>query len=172
MAEERKGVVTFKGEPLTLEGPALKVGDRAPDFTLLAKGMAKVSLGDSEGKVRILSVVPSLDTPVCALQTRRFNQEAVNLGDDVVIYTISADLPFAQARFCGAEGTDKIITLSDHYDLSFGRAYGVAIKELRLLARSVFVVGKDGTLRHVQIVPEVTNEPDYGPVLEAARAAA
>ncbi|HEY3283967.1 MAG TPA: thiol peroxidase [Armatimonadota bacterium] len=171
MAEERKGAVTFKGNPMTLVGPELKEGQPAPDFHLLDKGLGTVSLAASQGKVRILSVVPSLDTSVCAIQTKRFNDEAAKLPADVVLYTISADLPFAQARFCSTEGTDRITTLSDHRDMSFGEAYGVLLKELRLESRSVFVVGRDGTLKHAQIVPEVTHEPNYQAVLDAAKAA-
>jgi thioredoxin-dependent peroxiredoxin len=168
---ERQGATTMKGDPLTLVGPELKAGETAPEFTVLANDMSEVSLSSFKGKVCIISVVPSLDTPVCDVQTRRFNQEASELGDDVAILTISTDLPFAQARWCGAAGVDKVQTLSDHRDVSFGNAYGVLIKELRLLARCIFVVGKDVKISYVQLVKELTNEPDYEAVLNAAKAA-
>jgi thiol peroxidase len=154
--EERKGMVTMKGNPLTLVGKALKVGDRAPDFGVLDNNLSPVSLSSYRGKACIISAVPSLDTPVCDLETRRFNQEAANLSPDVVILTVSMDLPFAQKRWCGAAGVDRVITLSDHKDASFGAAYGVLIKELRLLARAVFV-------------KELTQEPNYEAALQAAK---
>ena len=166
---ERSGDVTMKGNPLTLVGPALKVGDKAPDFVVLNNDLAPVSLSAYSGKVCIISSVPSLDTPVCDMETRRFNQEAGNLGRDVVVLTISMDLPFAQKRWCGAAGVDKVVTLSDHRDASFGSAYGVLIKELRLLARSVFVVDKKGVIRYIQVVRELTQEPDYEAVLRAVK---
>lgn len=161
----------MKGGPLTLAGPELRVGETAPEFTVLANDMSEVNLSSFEGKVCIISAVPSLDTPVCDVETRRFNEEASALSDEIAILTISTDLPFAQARWCGAAGVDKVQTLSDHRDLSFGNAYGVLIKELRLLARCIFVVGKDGTITYVQLVKELTNEPDYEAVLNAAKAA-
>lgn len=167
---ERSGDVTMKGNPLTLEGTALKVGDNAPDFLVLNNDLAPVSLSAYSGKVCILSSVPSLDTPVCDMETRRFNQEAAGLGPDVVILTISMDLPFAQKRWCGAAGVDKVITLSDHRDASFGSSYGVLIKELRLLARSVFVIDRKGIIRYIQLVKELTQEPDYEAVLKAVKA--
>ncbi|HLR11275.1 MAG TPA: thiol peroxidase [Sporosarcina sp.] len=163
--------ITFQGNPVTLVGEQVKVGDKAPDFTVLANDLSPVSLADSEGKVRLISVVPSLDTGVCAAQTRRFNEEAANLSDDVQILTISVDLPFAQARWCGAEGIDAVQTLSDHKDLSFGKAYGTVIEELRLLARSVFVVDKDDNVTYVEYVTEVTDHPNYDAALEAAKKA-
>ncbi|MBN1124550.1 MAG: thiol peroxidase [Sedimentisphaerales bacterium] len=169
-AVERSGVVTFKGGPLTLIGPDIKVGRKAPDFTVLANDLSPVTLSSSAGKVRIFSIVPSLDTPVCDTQTRTFNEQAAALGEDIVILTISMDLPFAQARWCGAAGVDKVQTLSDHRDASFGKAYGLLIKELRLLARAVLVVDKAGTVQYVQIVPEVTTEPDYQAAIKAAKA--
>ena len=141
--EERKGVLTANGEPLTLVGKELEVGEAAPDFTVLNNDLSAVNLSSFRGKVCIVSAVTSLDTSVCDLETRRFNQEAGKLGTDIAILTISMDLPFAQKRWCGAAGVDKVITLSDHRDASFGMAYGVLIKELRLLARAVFVVDKD-----------------------------
>jgi thiol peroxidase len=165
--EERAGVITMKGNPLTLVGKELKVGDPAPDFEVLDNDLTPVRLSSFKGKVCVVSAVPSLDTPVCDMETRRFNEEAGTLGSDVLILTISMDLPFAQKRWCGAAGVDKVITLSDHRDASFGTTYGVLIKELRLLGRAVFVLDREGTIRYIQIVKEVTNEPDYDAVLEA-----
>ena len=170
MANERTGVVTFKGGPLTLIGPEFRAGDRAADSTLL-KGMAEVMLSDSAGSVRLLSVVPSLDTPVCEQQTRRFNEEAAGL-EGVKVFTISMDLPFAQGRFCSTAGIENLECLSDHRAAEFGEKYGVLIKELRLLARSIFVIGKDGTVKYAQIVPEVVELPDFDKALEAAKSAA
>jgi len=170
MAVERQGAVTFKGNPVTLLGPELKVGDQAPSFTVLANDLSPVTLEDSKGSVRIISVVPSLDTGVCDLQTRSFNEKASEL-EGVKILTVSVDLPFAQKRWCGAAGIDKVQTVSDHRDLSFGTAYGVAIKELRLLARAVFVVDKNDKIAYVEYVPEVTQHPDYeAPILAAKKA--
>jgi thiol peroxidase len=167
--DERKGMITMKGNPLTLAGKALKVGDRAPDFGVLDNNLSPVSLGAYKGKVCIISAVPSLDTPVCDIETRRFNQEAANLSQDIVILTVSMDLPFAQKRWCGAAGVDKVITLSDHKDASFGAAYGVLIKELRLLARAVFVVDRKGVIQYIEVVKELTQEPNYEAALQAAR---
>ncbi|MDR1126340.1 MAG: thiol peroxidase [Deltaproteobacteria bacterium] len=167
--EERKGVVTFGGNPLTLLGPALKAGDKAPDFTLQANDLSPKKLSDYSGKVLVISVVPSLDTGVCDAQTRRFNQEAVALGDQVKVLTVSCDLPFAQARWCGAAGIANLETLSDHLNLNFGLGYGVAIKELRLLARAVFVVAADGKIAYIEIVPEATHEVNFKAALEAAK---
>ena len=165
--EERVGIITMKGNPLTLVGKELKVGDPAPDFEVLDNDLTPVRLSSFKGKVCVVSAVPSLDTPVCDMETRRFNEEAGKLGADVRILTISMDLPFAQKRWCGAAGVDKVVTLSDHRDASFGTAYGVLIKELRLLARAVFVLDSEGTVQYIQIVKEVTDEPDYDAVLEA-----
>ncbi len=164
---ERTGIVTFLGSPLTLIGGEIKVGDKAPGFTLLDNGLAPVKLSDYAGRKLIISSVPSLDTPVCDIETRRFNAEAANLPD-VAILTVSMDLPFAQKRWCGAAGIDSVATLSDHREASFGVAYGVLIKELRLLARCIFVIDSGGIVRYIQLVNEVTHEPDYGAVLEAA----
>lgn len=169
MNAEHKGAVTFKGNPLTLVGPELKVGDKAPEFQVLANDLSVVNLASSKGKVRIFNVVPSLDTPVCDLQTKRFNQEAANFPSNYVVYTVSCDLPFAQARWCGAAKADRIKSLSDHRDLSFGLAYGVLIKELRLLSRSVFIVDANDKIVYVQIVKEVTNQPNYEEVLAALK---
>ena len=165
--EERSGVITIHGDPLTLLGKESKVGETAPNFVALDNDLSPVEFSSFQGKVCVISVVPSLDTPVCDIQTRRFNEEASKLGSDVVILTISMDLPFAQKRWCGAAGVDKVTTLSDHRDASFGTSYGVLIKELRLLARAVFVVDRDGVVRYVQLVEEVTNEPDYESALDA-----
>ncbi len=164
---ERAGGVTFKGNPLTLLGEPLDVGDKAPDFTLIANDLSEVSLSESDGKTRLLSVVPSLDTGICDAQTRRFNEEIARLGDDVVGYTISADLPFAQARWCGNAGVEQVITLSDHRAMEFGDAYGTHIKELRLEQRAVFVVDADGVIRYVEYVPEIAQHPDYDAALGA-----
>jgi thiol peroxidase len=167
--EERKGMITMKGNPLTLVGKALRVGDGAPDFGVLDNNLSPVNLGAYKGKVCVISAVPSLDTPVCDLETRRFNQEAANLSPDIVILTVSMDLPFAQKRWCGAASVDRVITLSDYRDASFGGAYGVLIKELRLLARAVFVVDRKGVIQHIEIVKELTQEPNYEAALQAAR---
>ena len=162
--------MTFKNDPVTLVGKEIKVGETAPDFTVLSNDLSPVTLADSKGNVRLISVVPSIDTGVCADQTRKFNEEAAALGDDVSILTISVDLPFAQARWCGAEGIESVQTLSDHRDLSFGEAYGTVIKELRLLTRAVFVIDKDDQVAYVEYVPEVTDHPDYDKALEAVKA--
>ena len=172
MSQERSGVITFKGNSLTLIGPEIKVGDKAPNFVVIAKDLSPVTLESSRGKARLISVVPSLDTPVCDQQTRRFNEEAAELPGNLEILTISMDLPFAQNRFCSTAGIDKVKTGSDHREASFGQAYGVLIKELRLLSRSIFVIDKDDTVRHVEIVKEVTTHPNYEAALEAARKAA
>lgn len=169
---ERPGLVTMRGNPLTLVGPELKVGDHAPDFSLVTNDMELVTLADYHGLALALVSVPSLDTPVCAVETRRFNAEAAKLAQGVRILTISMDLPFAQKRWCGAMGIDKVETLSDHREASFGLNYGVLIKELRLLARAVFVVDRAGQLSYVELVREIADEPYYAGVLDAlARAA-
>jgi thiol peroxidase len=166
---ERSGAVTMRGNPLTLVGDELNIGDAAPDIEVLDNDLTPVKLSNYKGKVCIVSTVPSLDTPVCDMETRRFNQEAANLDDDIVILTISTDLPFAQKRWCGAAGVEKVVTLSDHRDAAFGNAYGVLIKELRLLARAVFVVDKQGQIRYIQLVKEIAEEPDYDAVIAAAK---
>ena len=158
---ERKNIVAMKGNPLTLTGPEIRVGDKAPAFTVLDQELKEVSLKDFTGKVKVISVTPSLDTPVCDMQARRFNEEAAQLGPDVVVLNISMDLPFAISRFCTIAGINKVMALSDHRDASFGAAYGVLIKELRLLARSIFVLDKEDIIRYKEIVPEVTNPPDF-----------
>ena len=167
--QERDGLVTMKGNPITLIGTELQVGDQAPDFVAMDNDLNPVSFDSFRGKVCIISSVPSLDTPVCDMETRRFNDEAGRLGDDVEILTISMDLPFAQKRWCGAAGVDKVQTLSDHRDAAFGQAYGVLIKGLRLLARAVFVVDKEGTIRYIELVKEIASEPDYDSVLTAVK---
>jgi thiol peroxidase len=164
---ERPGVITMKGNPLTLVGQEVHVGDQAPDFEVLANDLSPFKLSSLKGKVVIICSVPSLDTPTCDIETRWFNEEAANLGPNVMILTISMDLPFAQKRWCGAAGVDRVTTYSDHREAAFGQAYGVLIKELRLLARAVFVVDQAGTLQYLQVVKELANEPDYGEVLKA-----
>ncbi|MEK4130879.1 thiol peroxidase [Solibacillus sp. FSL W8-0474] len=162
--------VTFKNGPVTLIGNEVKVGDQAPDFKVLANDLSEVTLKDSEGKIRLFSVVPSLETGVCDKQTRTFNEAAAGLGENVVIYTVSMDLPFAQKRWCGAAGIDNVVTVSDHRDASFGEAYGVHMKELRLLARSIFVVDEAGKVTYVEYVPEGTDHPNYDAAIEAVKA--
>jgi thiol peroxidase len=166
---ERKDVIKFKGNPLTLVGNELKVGDTAPEAEVLANDLSPVKLSGFGGKVCVICTVPSLDTPVCDIQTRKFNEQAASLGNDVVVLTISMDLPFAQQRWCGAANVENVQTLSDHYKAEFGTEFGVLIKELRLLARTVFVVDKDGIIRYIEIVEEVTNEPDYEAALSAVK---
>jgi thiol peroxidase len=167
--EENSEIITMKGNPLTLVGKQPKVGDHAPDFEVLDNDLAPVKLSSFKGKICVIASIPSLDTPICDMETRRFNEEAGTLGPDVAILTISMDLPFAQKRWCGAAGVDKVATLSDHMGASFGEAYGVLIKELRLLARAVFIVDGDGVVQYVQIVKEVADEPDYEDVLGALK---
>ncbi|MEG0385175.1 thiol peroxidase [Solibacillus cecembensis] len=162
--------VTFKNGPITLIGNEVKVGDFAPSFNVLANDLSAVTLNDSEGKIRLFSVVPSLDTGVCDQQTRKFNEAAAELGDNVIVYTVSMDLPFAQKRWCGAAGIDQVVTVSDHRDASFGEAFGVHIKELRLLTRAVFVVDAAGKVAYVEYVPEATDHPNYEAAIEAVKA--
>lgn len=167
-AKENSGIVTFKDNPVTLVGDIRKVGDAAPDFTVTKNDMTPGKLSDFKGKKVLISVVPSLDTGVCDLQTKRFNSEASKL-DNVQILTISMDLPFAQGRWCGAAGVKDLITLSDYKDADFGLKYGLLIKELRLLARAVILVDEKGVIAYQQIVPEVTNHPDYEAALAATK---
>ena len=167
--KERTGMITMKGNPLTLMGDEVKVGEMAPDFVVLDNNLSPVKFSSFRGKTCILSSVPSLDTPVCNMETRKFNEEAGRLGPDVAILTVSMDLPFAQKRWCAAAGVDKVQTLSDHRDASFGTSYGVLIKELRLLARAVFLVDQKGIIQYIQLVKEVTKEPDYEAVLNALK---
>jgi len=168
---ERQGATTLKGNPLTLIGPELKAGDKAPDFNLVDNGLKNVTLADTGNNVRILSVVPSLDTPVCDAQTKRFNEEAAKLPG-VDILSVSMDLPFAQKRWCGAFGVDNVKMLSDHRDGSFGTHYGTLIKELRIESRAIFVLDRSNTVRHAEYVKEVAEHPNYDAALSAARAAA
>ncbi|MEF3352266.1 thiol peroxidase [Paenibacillus sp. GYB006] len=169
MSQERSGVATFKGSPLTLIGPELKAGDQAPDFTLNKDLLTEVNLSDYAGKVKLISVVPSLDTGVCDAQTRRFNEEAASLGENVVILTVSADLPFAQARWCGAAGVDKVVTLSDYKTNSFGKAYGVLIKEFALDMRSIFVIDANDKITYVEYLAEMTEPPNYETAIQAVK---
>lgn len=169
MTVERTGELTFKGNPLIVLGAQLNVGDKAPDFTVTANDFSPITLGDSAGKVRLISVVPSLDTGICDAQTRRFNEEAANFGDNVAILTVSSDLPPAQSRWCGAAGVDKVQTLSDHYSMSFGNAYGTHIKELRLEQRAIFIVDADDMVRYTEYVPEIAAHPDYDAALTALK---
>lgn len=169
MVQERPNIVSFRGNPLTLLGPDLQVGEKAPNFRVIDTDLNPVTLNDFAGKVLLISVTPSLDTPVCDMQGRRFNELAVNLSEDVVVVNISVDLPFAQKRWCGANNIERIKVLSDYQDRDFGLKYGVLIKELKLLARSVWIIDKDGVIRYKQIVPEVTNEPDYDDAMKALK---
>jgi thiol peroxidase len=168
---ERAGATTLRGNPLTVLGPALKPGEKAPDFKAVDDSLKDINLAGTGDGIRIFSVVPSLDTPVCDAQTKRFNEEAGKLPD-VKIYTFSMDLPFAQKRWCGAYGVDHVKMVSDHRDGSFGQAYGTLIKDLRIMSRAIFVIDKNNVIRHVEYVKEVADHPDYEAALSAARAAA
>jgi thioredoxin-dependent peroxiredoxin len=163
-------MVTFQGRPVTLVGPELHPGDEAPDFTVVGPDLRPISLSSSAGTVRLIASVPSLDTPVCDVEARRLNDEASKL-DGVTVLTVSADLPFAQQRWCGAAGAGNIQVASDHRDLSFGQAYGVAVKELRVLARAVFVVDANDRVVYSEYVPEAGEQPDYEAALKAVRSA-
>ncbi|BBI32597.1 thiol peroxidase [Cohnella abietis] len=167
MSQERS--VTLKGNPITLVGPVLKAGDAAPDFTLNKNLLETSSLKDFAGKVKLISVVPSIDTGVCDAQTRRFNEEASGLGDNVVIITVSADLPFAQARWCGAAGVDRVVLLSDYKENSFGKSYGVLIKELHLDMRAIFVVDGNDQITYVEVLNEMADHPDYEAAVAAVK---
>ena len=167
--KERSGLVTINGNPMTLVGDEIKVGDSAPEFEVLDNDLNPFRFSSKQQKITIITSLPSLDTSVCDMETRRFNQEASSLGDDVQVLAISMDLPFAQKRWCAAAGVKNVLTLSDHRNASFGMAYGVLIKEVRLLARTVFVVDKDNIVRYHELVAEVGNEPDYQAVLKAFR---
>lgn len=167
----REGITTFKSAAVALLGASLKVGDNAPDFTLAAGDLAPVKLSDSAGKTRILITVPSLDTPTCALETKEFNKRAADLGDEVVVYVISRDLPFAQGRFCGAEGIENIKTLSSYKDNKFGEDYGLIWEGPELLARAIFVVDGSGKITYIQFVPDIANEPDYDAAFAALKSA-
>jgi len=167
--EEIAGRVMMKGKPLTLVGNEVKTGEVAPDFVVIDNNLTPVQFSKYRGKICIISSVPSLDTPVCDIETKKFNEEAARLGENVVILTISMDLPFAQKRWCGTEGVSRIQTLSDHRDASFGTAYGILIKELRLLARAVFLIDRKGLIQYIQTVKEITNEPDYEAIWNALK---
>jgi thiol peroxidase len=167
---ERKGIVTSHGRSLTLLGTDLVVGAYAPDFTVLDGSVQEVRLSDHGGKIKVISVTPSLDTPVCDLQLRRFNSEAANLPAGIVVMNVSMDLPFAVSRFCSAAGIDRVLALSDHRDASFGIAFGVLIKESRLLARSIFILDRDNVVRYREIVPDLSSHPDYEKALQALQA--
>lgn len=166
---ERKNVITFKGSPMTLVGTEVKLGQKAPDATLTDTNMSSVKLSSYGGKVTVLSCVPSLDTGVCDIQTRKFNEKAAGLGKDVAILTISMDLPFGQKRWCGAAGVDKVKTLSDYKGATFADAYGLLIKEWHLLARAVIILDKQQIIRYIQIVPEISTEPDYDAALKVVK---
>ncbi len=167
--KERKNLITMKGKSLTLQGKEVEVGDKAPNFTVIANDLSAVDFSSFRGRICIITSVPSLDTSTCDTMTRRFNEEAAKLGSDVAVLTISMDLPFAQKRWCGAAGIKNVQTLSDYREASFGTAYGVLIKGLRLLARAVFVVDREGAIRYAQLVNELSNEPDYQAVLDAVK---
>ncbi|MBB3128886.1 thiol peroxidase [Paenibacillus rhizosphaerae] len=169
MAQERTNAATFKGNPITLIGPELQVGDAAPDFKVSKNLLEEATLKDYAGKIKLISVVPSLDTGVCDAQTRRFNEEAAGLGDNVIVLTISADLPFAQERWCAAAGIDRVVTLSDHKEMSFGDAYGVHIKEFRLDMRSIFVVDKNDKITYVEYLKEMAEHPNYENAVAAVK---
>lgn len=166
---ERKGATAFKGNPLTLIGPQLKVNDRAPDFKVVDTALKEVTLKAFQGKAKLISVTPSLDTAVCDHQARKFNEEAAKLPNSIEVMNISMDLPFAINRFCSTAGIDRIKTFSDHRDASFGNAYGVLIKELRLLARSIFLIDANDSIRYIEVTPEMTNNVNFDAALEAAR---
>ena len=168
--EKRTGVVTFAGNPIALLGKEVKVGDKAPAFTLLDNALGEKTLADYAGKVKVISVVPSLDTGVCDAQTRWFNQNVSKLGDNVVVLTVSVDLPFAQKRWCGAAGIDQVETLSDHRDLSFGENYGFILEGLRLLSRGIVIIDKDDVVRYVEYVPEVTSAVNFDAAEAATKA--
>ena len=167
--KERAGVITVGGVPLTLVGDEVKVGDRAPDFSVIDNNLGTFNLSSPAGKIVVISAVPSLDTPVCNLETRRFNEEAARLSSDVEIITISMDLPFAQKRWCAAAGVERVKTYSDHRDADFGIKYGVLTKETRLLARAVFVLDREGVIRYIEILGDISHEPDYDAVLAAVK---
>lgn len=171
MSTERPGGVTLKGDPLTLIGEPLAVGDKAPNYELVANDLSTVTLTDSAGKVRLISVVPSLDTGICDAQTRRFNEEAAEFGDDVVVLTVSAEHPWNQRRWCGAAGIDRVQVVSDHQDMAFGKAFGTYIKELRLEQRAIFVVDGSDTVTYTEYVPEIAQHPDYEAALTAVKSA-
>lgn len=164
--------IIFGGNPVELAGNEAKVGQKAPEFTVLDNGLKPVKLSDFKGKIKLISVFPSIDTSVCSIQNHKFNNEAGSYGDNVAFLAISIDLPFALKRFCGAEGINNLKTLSDHREADFGTKYGYLIKDLRLLARGVVVIDKDDVIRHVEVVPEIGKEPNYDEALKVVRALA
>ncbi len=166
---DRKGAVTMKGNPLTLTGNEIKIGQPAPDVTLVANDLSPVNLSSFKGKKIVVLSMPSLDTGVCDMETRKFNEEATKLGPEVKILAVTMDLPFAQKRWCGAAGVKNVLTLSDYKEASFGNAFGVLIKELKLLARTIFVIDSQGKVQYSQVVKEVTSEPDYAAVIDAVK---
>lgn len=166
---ERKNVVTFKGSPLTLVGEDVKIGSKAPDFKAVDADLKESGLGDLKGKIKLFASVPSLDTPVCDLEIKRFNEEAIKLSQDIVLVFVSMDLPFALKRFCQANDIKAVKTWSDHREASFGTNYGALIKELRLLTRAIFIVDRAGTVVYVEYVKDITMQPDYGKALEALK---
>ncbi len=168
MEQKRTGVVSRKGAPLTLVGPDVKVGDKAPEFRVVDADLQPVTLADSAGKVRLISVIPSIDTPICHSQTRQFNEYAAKLPDNVAVLTISVDLPFAWKRWHALEGVDKVQLLSDYQDRSFGLAYGVLIDEMKVLARAIFIIDANDTVVYREIVPDLSEHPKYKPALETA----
>lgn len=170
MSQERANVAAFKGNPITLIGPEVKVGDQAPDFTINKSLVDSVSLKDFAGKVKLISVVPSIDTGVCDAQPRRFNEEAASLGDNVIVLTVSVDTPFAQSRWCGAAGVDKVVMLSDFKSHDFGQAYGVYIKEFGLDMRSIFVIDANDKVQYVEYLSEMTEHPNYEQAINAVKA--
>jgi thiol peroxidase len=170
MVEKRKGIVTFKQNQVTLIGPDILVGSQAPDFKAVDGALQPVTRDSAKGKVQLITVVPSIDTGVCDTMTRKFNEEAAVLPENVEVYTISMDLPFAQKRWCGAAGIQRVKMLSDYQERSFGENYGLLIDELKLLARAVYVIDTDGKVAYREIVPEVTDEPDYSAALNAVKA--
>lgn len=167
MTNERLGGVTIRGNDLTVLGDPVAVGDKAPDFAVTGQNMGKVTLADSAGKTRLISVIPSLDTGICDAQTRKFNQLSADFGDNVAVYTVSAEHPFNQKRWCGAAGIENLQVVSDHMDMNFGTSYGLAIKEWRLLQRAIFVIDAEDTVRYAEYVPEIAQHPDYDAALAA-----
>jgi thiol peroxidase len=167
--QERSAITKFKGNPVTLLGPELKVGDQAPDFQVVDTALNPVTLADFSGKIKIICTVPSIDTPVCDAEIRRFNQEAAQLPDNIVVLTFSMDLPFAQKKWCAGAGIERVTTLSDYQERSFSLAYGVLIKELKLMSRSIFIVDAEDKIIYIKHVPEITEEPDYIAVLVTAK---
>ena len=170
--EERTGVFAAGDNQLTLLGPAISVGQQAPNFTVSGAGLSRVTLDDYAGKVKIIASVPSLDTGVCSDETKQFSDFAKSMSDDIVVLTVSMDLPFAQARWCGANDVDNVVTASDFKSREFGDSYGVHVKENGLLARAVFVLDKDNVVRHVEYVPQIAQHPNYDAALAAANEAA